>query len=99
MSPISATALSGMNAAQTGLQAAAHNIANLGTTGFRREQARLSADPSGGVSSSLVQSPEVGDALETDAVGLLQAKNAFLANLAVFKTSERMTGALLDVTG
>ena len=35
---ISAIALSGMNAAQTGLQVAAHNIANLNTAGFRRQQ-------------------------------------------------------------
>ena len=31
-------ATSGMNAAQLGLQASAHNIANLSTDGFRREQ-------------------------------------------------------------
>ena len=30
-------------------------------------------------------------------VGLLQAKNAFLANLAVFRTSDRMMGSLLDM--
>ena len=29
-------------------------------------------------------------------VGLLHAKNSFLANLAVFKTSANMTGTLLD---
>jgi hypothetical protein len=29
-------------------------------------------------------------------VAQLQAKNAFLANLAVFKTSNAMAGALLD---
>jgi hypothetical protein len=32
-------------------------------------------------------------------VGLLQARNAFLANLAVFRSSSAMTGALLDITG
>ena len=31
-------ALSGMNAAQTQLRASAHNVANLGTDGFRRRQ-------------------------------------------------------------
>ena len=31
-------ATSGMNAAQLSLQASAHNIANLGTEGFRREE-------------------------------------------------------------
>jgi flagellar hook protein FlgE len=36
------------------------------------------------------------DALETDVVAQLQAKNAFLANLAVFRTHDRMMGELLD---
>lgn len=35
----------------------------------------------------------------TDMVDLLQAKNAFLANLAVFKTSSRMAGTLLSIAG
>ena len=38
-----------------------------------------------------------GDSLESDVVGLLQAKNAFLANLAVFRAGDRMMGALLDI--
>ena len=38
-----------------------------------------------------------GSSLESDMVGQLQAKNSFLANLAVFKTSDKMTGALLDL--
>jgi flagellar hook protein FlgE len=37
--------------------------------------------------------------MESDLVGLLQAKNGFLANLAVFRTSHQMMGSLLDVTG
>jgi hypothetical protein len=31
-------------------------------------------------------------------VSQLQAKNAFLANLSVFKTSNKMAGALMDKT-
>lgn len=38
-----------------------------------------------------------GNALETDVVTQLQAKHSFMANLAVFKTSDKMAGALLDV--
>jgi flagellar hook protein FlgE len=38
-----------------------------------------------------------GSSLETDVVSQLQAKNAFLANLAVFKTSDKMAGALLNI--
>jgi len=37
-----------------------------------------------------------GSRRTVDVVGLLKAKNAFLANLAVFRTADRMTGALLN---
>jgi flagellar basal body rod protein FlgG len=87
-------ALSGLVAAQFSLQASAHNIANTGTMGFRRQQISQVAEPGGDVSTTLVQSPEAGNLLETDVVGLLQAKNSILANLAAFRTSDRMTWML-----
>lgn len=99
MSTPSAIALSGMNAAQTQLQASAHNVANLGTAGFRRQQVTPSAQASGGVSSSLSTAAQPGESLVDDVVGQLQAKNAFLANLAVFRTHDRMLGSLLDAAG
>ncbi len=99
MSSSPAIALSGMNAAQTHLQASAHNIANLGTDGFRRQQVVQSESASGGASVSLSQTPAAGQSMEADMVGLLQGKNAFLANLAVFRASDRMMGSLLDLAG
>ena len=96
MSSTTAIALSGMNAAQSSLAASAHNIANLDTAGFRRQRVDQSAVPGGGVTTTLAQEPAAGDAEMTDVIGLLQAKNSFLANLAVFRTADRMTGALLD---
>ena len=91
-------ATSGMNAAQLGLQASAHNIANLSTEGFRREQVvQTEAANGAGVEASLTRADRSGSAIETDLVGLLQGKNAFLANLAVFRASDRMHGALLDI--
>ena len=98
MTSLSAISFSGMNAAQAALGAASHNIANLGTAGFRREQVRQSAAADGGVTTSRMQSPQEGNALETDLVGQLAAKSHFLANLAVFKTNDRMMGALLDAS-
>ena len=90
-----------MNAAQLNLQASAHNIANLSTEGFRREEVVQSEAANGaGVEASLIQARQAsapGNAMETDLVGLLQGKNAFLANLAVFRASDRMHGALLDI--
>jgi flagellar hook-associated protein FlgK len=92
----SAIALSGMNAAQTGMQVSAHNIANLNTDGFRRQQMAQASAPGGGVSVSLSQAAESGSSLEADAVDLMQQKNSFLANLSVFRSSDRMLGSLLD---
>ena len=99
MSSISSIGLSGMNAAQTALSASAFNIANLGTDGFRRQQVEQTPVVPSGVSASLGQAAVPGDAMVTDMVDMLQAKNAFLANLAVFKTNAKLAGTLLDTIG
>ena len=96
MTSISHIALSGMQATQTQLEAAAHNIANLATPGFHREKVDLSPQPGGGVSAAITRSDVEGGSLEADVVAQLEAKNAFLANLAVFKTGNKLAGALLD---
>lgn len=96
MNSLSSIALSGMNAAQTSLNASAHNVANLATEGFKRQEAVQTEQPGGGVTTEVRQAEVVGNALETDVVTQLQAKHSFIANLAVFKTSNQMAGALLD---
>lgn len=96
MTPLASIALSGMTAATSRLGASAHNLANLGTAGFRRQIASTEPLPGGGAAPRLDRAAEPGPSLETDVVGLLSAKHAFLANLAVFRTSDEMTGALLD---
>ena len=98
MTSISSIALSGMNAAQATLNSSAHNVANHKTSGFRRREVVQSAQSGGGVSTALTTANMEGASLETDVVTQLQAKNAFLANLAVFKTSNAMAGAPLDTT-
>ena len=45
MASISSIALSGMNAAQTQLQASAHNVANLSTEGFKRQEVVQTEQP------------------------------------------------------
>lgn len=96
MSSVSSTALSGMRAAQTGLNAAAQNVANANTDKFRRQEVTNKENANGGVSAQQRRASQEGAALEKDMVGQLQAKNAFLANLAVFKTNDKIAGALLD---
>lgn len=97
MTSISSIALSGMNAARSSLNASAHNIANQNTSGFRRQEVVQSAQSGGGVSTALTTANVEGSSLDTDMVGQLQAKNSFLANLVVFKTSDKMVGAVLDL--
>ena len=96
---ISSIAVSGMHAAQTRLQANAHNVANLATPDFHRRQVVQEAvAPGHGVSAVVMRSSTPGADLEADLVAQLQAKNAFLANLSVFKAADRMAGTLLDTT-
>lgn len=99
MSSTLSIALSGLQAAQTRLGTAGHNIANSAKPGFRRQTADARAVPEGGVAVSITQASRAGHALEEDMVGLLQAKHAFVANLAVFKAQDRMLGSLLDTAG
>jgi flagellar hook protein FlgE len=99
MIPLSVSSLHGLQRAQAALDVAGHNIANLATAGFRRQQ--ISGDPTGaaGVDGWLRQAGAAGPALERDLVDQLVAKNSFLANLAVFKTGDHLMGTLLDATG
>ncbi len=97
MNSTSSIALSGMQAAQTRLQSSAHNVANLGTEGFRRQEVRQSPQAGGGVSAEVVRTSAPDSALVQDMLDQLQAKNALLANLAVFKTQDKLAGALLDM--
>lgn len=94
-----AIARTGMAAALAGLGAQGHNLANAATDGFRRQQVQSATQAGGGVATTLTPAAQPGAALETDVVGLLQSKNAFLANLAVFRAGDAALGSLLDATG
>lgn len=97
LSPVASISLSGMRAAQAGLDASAHNIANLSTPDFQREQVQQSTTLGGGVTAAFSQADAPRHAIETDMVDQLVARNGFLANLAVFRAGDQMLGALLDV--
>jgi flagellar hook protein FlgE len=98
MASLSAISLSGISAAQTALGVSAHNLANLSTTGFRRQQLTQSVAADGGVTTSLHEARQPGSDMASDLVSQLAAKHQFLANLAVFKAGDRMMGTLLDVS-
>lgn len=99
MNALPSIALSGLHAAQARLSVSAHNVANAATPGFQRQRLAASADAAGGVRVQVARAAEPGPALERDVVDQLQARHEFAANLAVFRTADRMTGTLLDVLG
>lgn len=98
MNALPSIALSGMNAAQASLGAHAHNLANLGTEGFRRSTTVQTEVAGGGVASAPARADVAGPALAEDLVGQLQDSLQFRASLSVFRTYDQMTGALLDAT-
>ncbi|NRF68657.1 flagellar basal body rod protein [Aquincola sp. S2] len=93
----SSIALSGMQAAMQRLGSASHNVANLGTDGFRREIASAQTQPGGGVFVTLSTAAEAGNALADDVVAQRVALYEFKANMQTFKTEQEMLGSLLDL--
>ncbi|KQP45608.1 flagellar basal body rod C-terminal domain-containing protein [Pseudorhodoferax sp. Leaf274] len=97
MAPISSIASSGMQAAQQRLQASAHNVANTQTDGFTGlEVVQRARSEVGGVDAATRRAESVGVSLASEMVDQLSARNAFVANATVFRTADRMAGALLD---
>lgn len=96
MSSISATALSGVQAAQTRLNASANNVANAQTEGYRRERVDQTPQDAGGVQASVSKAPEPGVDLAAELVEQKMAVYAFKANLQVIQTDAAMAGRLLD---
>ena len=96
MNPLSAIALSGLQAAQQKLGASAHNIANAQTPGFRRQLVVQQAEAQGGVRTELATAAVEGDALADDLVAQMSAALEFKANLRVLKTHDQLLGTLLD---
>lgn len=92
------TSLSGMNATQTRLDVSAHNIANLSTQNFTRQEVKQSDSFNGGVNVTLASSSANADNnLETEMVEQLQSKSTYMANLSVFKTNNELMGTLLNI--
>ena len=92
----SSIALSGMRAAQTRLDASAHNIANLQTKDFHRQEVTQQAVEGGGTSAQLRSAQAAGEDLPTDLVEQVSASYSFIASLKVIETEKKMMGALLN---
>lgn len=92
----SSIALSGMNAAMIQIDVAAHNIANAQTPNFKPQAVQQTAQPEGGVTSTIVQTKEARSTLEGDVVNQMAASYYYRANLRVLQTEEKVMGTLLD---
>jgi flagellar hook-associated protein FlgK len=92
------TALSGVSAAQERLRASSHNVANLSTPGYRREQVELASLPNeAGVQVSRSTASQPGVSLEKEMVEQRATYYSYVANLRVLETQLNTTGALLDI--
>lgn len=97
MTPITGIASSGLRAASLGLQAAAHNLANLATPDATRQAVMLSADAGSGVSATVVEAPDDPSAPLEDVAAMLTYKAMAGANLFVLKVADQTLGSLLDL--
>jgi len=103
-------AASGMQAASSMLGAAANNLANSDTPGYRATRVDLAALQGGGVAADHVSQDSTPGPIEPDgkegsnvdpareSINLTRAKVLYSANAAVYRMADRMTGTLLDVT-
>ena len=96
MSSVPAIALSGLKAAQADLDGAAHRIARLATSGVSGPDAAVAARADGTPAEAAGSVPPLAS-LAGDLVDQWRAQHAFAANLAVFRSSDAMMGALLDL--
>jgi flagellar hook protein FlgE len=96
MNSLPSIAHSGLQAASTQLGAAAHNLANAQTMGFRRQQVVQESEASGGVRATLVRAEEPGVSLPDTLVQQRVAGYAYKANALTLQTHQRMLGSLLD---
>ncbi|WP_312708698.1 flagellar basal body protein [Stenotrophomonas sp.] len=96
MNSVMGTALSGMRAAQQGVQVAAHNVANLATPDAQRLQVQRSAVEQAGVEASVATAAPDASAPLGDLLAAKTEVVAFAANAALVRRQDQMLGTLLD---
>jgi flagellar basal-body rod protein FlgC len=95
--------VSGMQAQTQRLSATGNNIANAGTPGYDRLRTNLSSVANGGVSASVTPSGAATSDdgsnvnLLNEVTDVLDAKQAFAANAAVFETGADMWQVLMTM--
>jgi flagellar hook protein FlgE len=97
MNTISSPAVSGVLAASTRLDAAAHNLANAQTPAFRRDVVSQQSQEGSGVLTTVGRADEIGADLEADLIAQKQAAYTYVANLKSIRTQDELMGSLLDI--
>ncbi|HIE0128896.1 TPA: hypothetical protein ACXI73_004025 [Stenotrophomonas maltophilia] len=96
MDNVMGIALSGMRAAQQGVQVAAHNVANLATPDAQRLQLQRNTAGQGGVQASATSTGADAGAPLGDLLAAKAEVVAFAANATVIRRQDQMLGSLLD---
>lgn len=96
MDNVMGIALSGMRAAQQGVQVAAHNVANLATPDAQRLQLQRNTAGQGGVQTSATSTGADAAAPLGDLLAAKAEVVAFAANATVIRRQDQMLGLLLD---
>lgn len=96
MNNVMGIALSGMQAAQQGVQVAAHNVANLATPGAQHLQLQRNTTEQGGVQALVAPTGANAGAPLGDLLAAKAEVVAFAANATVIRRQDQMLGSLLD---
>ncbi|MGY6087294.1 flagellar basal body protein [Stenotrophomonas sp. SM006] len=96
MNNVMGIALSGMQAAQQGVQVAAHNVANLATPGAQHLQLQRNTTEQCGVQALVAPTGANAGAPLGDLLAAKAEVVAFAANATVIRRQDQMLGSLLD---
>lgn len=106
------TSVSGVRAALDVLGVSAHNIANVNTDGFKKQEVVLREGHNGGVDAAISESSEPGSSYQNEDGEIVEASNVDLpdeiadqlsakhllsANLAVIKRTDEAYESLMDI--
>lgn len=105
--------LSALNAMTAKMGAAAENVANLNTRGYKAARVDVASDGHGGVTAEVSRKdapgpfapdPDTGGVVEMsnvdlaeEMVGMIVTRRAYEANVKAIKTADEMLGTLLDM--
>jgi flagellar basal-body rod protein FlgC len=92
------TALGGISRASAGVAAAANNVANLNTDGYRAQRLDSAGNSRPRHDTSVAPDPAPSDVdLAEEAVDMKRHEMSFRANVAAARVADRMNGELLDL--